>query len=90
MSDEINDGGPAFPRSGMESKNGTYVPPVEGMSLRDYFAIRSLEIANTYAKFTDDGICYETRKKQLRYEAAAEIAYKFADAMIKERENQNG
>lgn len=34
---------PAFPRSGMESKLGTYVPPVEGMSLRQYYAAKAMQ-----------------------------------------------
>jgi hypothetical protein len=36
------DGGPAFPRDGMEISGGSWIEPKDGMTLRDYFAASAL------------------------------------------------
>lgn len=61
------DGGPAFPRAANQwaSDNGT-----EGMSLRDYFAAKVLQVA-----------CEDQTAA-----VAAKVAYEYADAMLKARE----
>ena len=71
-----NDGGPAFPRTGEGFGNPTY--DVAGMSLRDYFAAKAMQarIANP-SLFERFGCTAE--------EVAVD-SYKFADALIAERE----
>lgn len=61
-------GGPAFPVPASES-----LPAVDGMTLRDYFAAKSLAgMASQYHEhWTEQRI--------------AECAYELADAMLKER-----
>lgn len=39
MNNQINDGGPAFPRTGADG----HTSPQSGMSLRDYFAAAALQ-----------------------------------------------
>ena len=77
MSNQINDGGPAFARdSHMDKEIGLYVQQ-QGMSLRDYFAAAALQgllpiMAKDYDAFFANKLahaCYET-----------------ADAMLKARE----
>lgn len=57
MSDEPNDGGPAFPVPNEANVNGQ-----QGMSLRDYFAgqaLTGLQFNRTYQIFPDDAeLCY--------------------------------
>lgn len=79
---ERNDGGPAFPvASEIESKKvdgpDFYVTSTAGMSLRDYFAIRSLPIAYELQRH------YGNSKND---QQLAEWSYRLADAMLKERE----
>jgi hypothetical protein len=59
---------PAFPRNGHPDKNDL---PVDGMSLRDYFAAKAMQ----RIPFGE----YETIK-------VAKIAYETADAMLEARE----
>lgn len=68
----INDGGPAFP-----NESHLYTEQRIGMSLRDYFAAKAMPVimaeliqCNTEAEAAD---------------FAAVIAYKMADAMLRER-----
>lgn len=70
MAEKINDGGPVFP-----SEIGTIS---KGITLRDYFAAKAMEVDYTLAKnFTDP---------DWRYGIALD-AYKMADAMLKARES---
>lgn len=72
---KTKDGGPAFPRNGHPDKNDL---PIDGMSLRDYFAAKAMQglLSYTYAadRFRGD-------LKQCVYEA-----YEIADAMLEARE----
>lgn len=71
MAEKINDGGPVFP-----SEIGT---TSKGMTLRDYFAAKAMEVDYKLAKhFTDP---------DWRYGIALD-AYKMADAMLKARGQQ--
>ena len=71
---------PAFPqkrqiyRSGFATKE---YEPVEGMTLRDYFAAKAMQ-----------GICNSRSHSELKGHAiaSAKVAYELADAMIKARE----
>lgn len=70
MAEKINDGGPVF-----TSEIGTIS---KGITLRDYFAAKAMEVDYTLAKnFTDP---------DWRYGIATD-AYKMADAMLKARES---
>lgn len=75
----INDGGPAFPKQGVEDGYGKVVGEVRGMTLRDYFAAKALQGMIAGADFTIDidgpmlGI------------GRAKIAYAMADAMLAAR-----
>ena len=73
MTNQINDGGPAFARdSHMDKQIGLYVQQ-QGMSLRDYFAASIMQgLMASQCEVTDDPYPI--------------YAYKIADAMIKARE----
>lgn len=70
----VNDGGPAFPfPSGPEPRQGSYHERWEGMSLRDYFAAKAISsIIGVNESFYG-------------MQVACERAYKWADAMLAER-----
>lgn len=76
----MKDGGPAFPCKVELLRNGSLAVDSEpGMSLRDWLAGQALpEVVREW--YTDD-----TRYK----DAVAAQCYKFADAMIAERERAN-
>ena len=69
----MNNGGHAFPMKAFETRNGQGFESViqNGMTLRDYFAAQAMQsfVLNKNILFTE----------------AAELSYKMADAMIKER-----
>ena len=87
MNNEINTGGPAFPRAPFEYiDNGIgldwAVREQSGMTLRDYFAAKALPSilapnpsTGQYAQIDD-------------FPACAVVAYAMADAMIKARSNK--
>ena len=70
MSNQINDGGPAFP---LQSIGPEFQPGYSGMTLRDYFAAAALQ-----GLLADGG--------GSSWEADAKNAYQAADAMIRARE----
>jgi hypothetical protein len=75
----LNDGGPAFPSiMGHRNTNDNYCPvdSVPGLSLRDYFAAKAMQ------GFAADPNCDATAENM------AEAAYRWADAMLAEREKQ--
>lgn len=72
MSNQINDGGPAFPARDWQAK-GNHHP---GMTLRDYFAAAALQPLVTSAIELDHS----------KWDAAVQHAYLIADAMLKARE----
>ena len=75
MSNQINDGGPAFARdSHMDKQLGLYVQQ-QGMTLRDYFAAAALQ--GMMAQFDPEN--------ELEHHIA-KWSYKAADAMLKARE----
>jgi hypothetical protein len=66
----INDGGPAFPRTGADG----HTSPQSGMTIRDYFAAAALQ----------GFLAYDGGGKSCLQDA--ELAYQAADAMIRARE----
>ena len=77
MKDKINDGGPAFPISNdnvIDVVLKSDLNPM-GMTLRDWFAGQALNGWVMGLNFDDD-----------IPDKVSSIAYKFADAMLKERE----
>lgn len=77
MSEQINDGGPAFPRSS-QGPSGD-LDMTFGMSRRDYFAAKAMQgmlssNATTPPHMKDNDI----------FEAVSKSAFKIADAMIAE------
>lgn len=75
MSDEINDGGPAFPVPSYVNADGeTWESKPQGMTLRDWFAGQALA-GMDIAGCTD-------------YPEIAGEAYLIADAMLRERESK--
>jgi hypothetical protein len=76
MASEVNDGGAAFPRTGMLLQDELYEYPQDGMSLRDWFAVQAMAglLASnaTYGGRTDNRV------------ALAADAYAIADAMLAE------
>jgi len=73
MSNQVNDGGPAFPQPDLQFPNGEVQYGSPGMTLRDYFAAAALQ-----GLLADGG--------GSSWEADAKNAYQAADAMLKARE----
>lgn len=69
-------GGYAFP---MPLGNEDISPDVAGMTLRDYFAAKSIDVASRDAEGSPQGSYFETA------EGIAHRAYLLADAMLKVR-----
>lgn len=83
----IKDGGAAFPRpaseftaSGTCSDGNDPVAAQTGMSLRDWFAGMALQ-----GMISSSPLCDRTDKKAVNKPEWARQAYKFADAMLDER-----
>ena len=76
MATKINEGGPAFPFREQDGEGGYERFP--GMSLRDYFAAAALQ-----------GWCACSRTAGTEQDAA-ELAYRYADAMLAARERKEG
>jgi hypothetical protein len=77
MNKNIDDGGPAFPRSGVYP----YISPQNGTSLRDYIAIKAMQgdwaaQSESTGEWTSD-IPEENLLKRAR------LYYRMADAIIK-------
>jgi len=72
-----NTGGPAFPRDGR-----TPFLPQDGMTLRDHYAGQAMAALISGALASRDAKLVE---RFGRVGTAAEVAYEYADAMIKER-----
>jgi len=73
MSNQINDGGPAFPSPPSQHSNGFYSTG-NGMTLRDYFAAAALQ-----------GILARGQSLSSKKDEVLE-AFKYSDAMLKARE----
>lgn len=73
----MKDGGPAFAAGAYEHNSGGYLAWQDGMSLRDYFAAKALPACIAAA--------LNTSLSELRI---SELAYNFADAMLKAREEK--
>lgn len=72
---KIKNGGPAFPRAGFSGPRGIGIPE-NGMTLRDYFAAQCIA-----------GLFVRDRNRKLISDAreSAQLAYEWADAMIRAR-----
>ena len=70
----INDGGPAFPRNGHPDKNDL---PIDGMSLRDYFAAKAMQ---GYISG-----CLHIARAEYIIQSVVKSSYEIADAMIEAR-----
>jgi len=68
-----NTGGPAFPVC-----DAARIHNLEGMTLRDYFAAKAMQVLTTKLASTGDMHVFD--------DAVAESAYAMADAMLKARE----
>lgn len=101
MMDEINDGGPAFPRTAEDTLNPITDMSGDianaGMSLRDYFAIRapdpSNEEINMQMQFDisrNPHNDYHKAPRRSKFEIIAQHKFAYADAMIKARGQSNG
>lgn len=87
MSEKIDTGGPAFPVSTAEASVGHQDGPntwqFPGMTLRDYFAAKAMQ------SILDSGHHFNI-ERSIVSKAVAELAYYYADAMLKAREVKNG
>ena len=79
MSNEKNDGGPAFPYSALSPGGPQMYADCEGMSLRDWFAGQALA-----GMLSDPNVCGPSFIAN-----SARLAYECADAMLKAREATN-
>lgn len=75
---KVNDGGPAFPVPRYVDRDG----PIEGMSLRDYFAAQALSAALVGA--TGLGTLPAAQRHTL-FAEMARLTYEAADAMLAAR-----
>ncbi len=96
----IKDGGPAFPIPITSSPDGTIYDSLEfsngktgGMTLRDYFAIRAPEpsesrISINRNRDSNRNPHNESHKPHIRSEVEirCDLAYEYADAMLRARE----
>ena len=82
MSDNIKDGGPAFPHEtqGVSTQGNTFKRTETGMSLRDYFAAAALTGMMT------DLASWPSDENDIA-NMASKAAYHVADAMLKARGN---
>ena len=75
------DGGPAFPRAGAQHKfqsgDSDFLEPVDGMSLRDYFAGRVLAV-----------LVHDCPSDFWTVSEVVAEAYRYADAMLAAREKE--
>ncbi len=78
----VKDGGSAFPEW-KESMPGAITQLQRGMSLRDYFAAKVLQAIVSDSR---NMAVAEEKKSGLAHEFIAEVSYRFADAMLKERD----
>ena len=76
MSENKDNGGPAFPVQYSNEADGPTVMPSDGMSLRDYFAAKAMQ-----------GICCNRSHVELKghANASAKVAYLIADALLEAR-----
>ena len=83
MTNQINDGGPAFPHKRQIRCNGEVIDSEmePGMTLRDYFAAAALQGLLGNSEFH-----VETDVESEIPNAIATYAYQAADAMLKARE----
>jgi hypothetical protein len=82
VSDEINDGGPAFPRTGADG----HTSPQSGMSIRDYFAAAATEKDIQEFIPATCGEADQFRQKHGFLPSRQWARYCHADAMLKARE----
>lgn len=77
MTEEIKDGGQAFPQPIAVSPMGDYCPAYPGMTLRDYFA----------AKVMQGMLVHQDQNASFGGDLVdAKVAYRMADAMLAARE----
>lgn len=78
-----NNGGPAFPGGFSETEKDDHVRPFNaGMTLRDYFAAKAMQIMwDAY----DKGYCGLNNQDAPNVEIISNGAYQMADAMLKAR-----
>ncbi|WP_404347216.1 hypothetical protein [Enterobacter hormaechei] len=74
-----SNGGPAFPVAGSEHNY-----PIEGMTLRDYFAAKAMQSIVSSPKEMESLI--DTLGAKTAYAKVSETAYVIADEMLRARE----
>lgn len=85
MSNQIDDGGPAFPRPLSElsdDSDGEVAQAYEGMSLRDYFAAKAMQGCLAYSHCNPNTGNYHENSNP---EYVATTAYCYANAMLAAR-----
>jgi hypothetical protein len=71
----------AFPRA--DGKFNSSIPDEQGMDLRDYFATHAMQ---ALIQFEDQALPYESRNTKDFDDRVSYQAYRYADAMMKARE----
>ena len=77
----------AFPTGKTGDKNHDFYVSQDGMDLRDYFAAQAMKHMGLPLKGSrGDSVWYINNMDEFPYDGYANVAYKFADAMMKARE----
>jgi len=71
----------AFPRA--DGKFNSSIPDEQGMDLRDYFAAKAMQ---ALIQFENQALPYESRNTKDFDDRVSYQAYRYAKAMMKERE----
>ena len=80
VENEIDTGGPAFPGAGQQGlPNDEYIDPMDGMTLRDYFAAQCLGGCNVISENKETGDYFD------RSADIADRCYEIANAMLRAR-----
>lgn len=90
MSEQIRDGGPAFPQVELNRKTGDYCDQHFGLSMRDYFAAKAMHAelitCGIPSEACDALIAAANEAGRTPEQQVAWNAYRMADAMLTARE----
>ena len=91
MSNTNINGGPAFPVPLLPGQSWQEMAPCDGMTLRDYFAAKAMQLAFQYWRECTNGVdgnfVFAREEDEGEMDLMAVDCYAMADAMLKARES---